>query len=618
MNESSSPEIRPRRITIKKLCLFVLSVLPALLWVTWYHSGPGRERYSSGDSVSYSQLALGIHSRIINANPADALETVFTLRNRRQTAAHLPLLGGLLLTHGDTQKAQAVTNIALFSIFLVYLYVWLTRAFPPGALRLSIFWFLSTQPWLLISTTTYQSELPYAVACMAGLFHLVHSDYLRDKRHTIAGMVAFGLCACIRPVETTLVLALPAIAFIHRAYKRENVRARDLMCAVAQLSVVTVTTLVVYTTSTQGSRAGLATALTVLLLFIGYLLRAKDGNRAFAVGFGLALLLPTVWLIPYVSDMRGWLEQSVFWAVGQHKFSHLSDPLTAPLAFARDLYVAFIGPLLLALLVVIALLGVQRRIRGVASNRRNKPFDLLMLYLLVIPHPLIAFLFRNGDVRYYTVEAFILVAAIIIACSSIAPRFVLTLVLTIGTCAQLSALSKGVLANPTVVKAQPRMLVEKLLPRGHFVSVRSTTEIRILTDALYTAVKRYGVSKAVCLSLRPEAWNGRYGPINMAIAERHPEVRGLCRSLSTWSDPPPSLGTPCKKLLYVFFLGDLSRAAPSDFVKMVREQRDRDHFASWGLSESQTVSICPKAGKDNCESYAITVRECANSGNDKR
>ena len=618
MNESSVPEILPGRIFIKKLLIFVLSALPALLWVTWYHSGPGRDRYSAGDSVSYSQLALAIHSRIINANPADALETVFTLRNRRQTAAHLPLLGGLLLTQGDTQKAQAVTNIALLLIFLVYLQVWLTRAFPPGALRLSIFWFLSTQPWLLISTTTYQSELPYAVACMAGLFHLLHSDYLRDKRHTIAGMVAFGLCACIRPVETTLVLALPAIAFIIRAYKREIVSARDIVCASAQLSVVIVTTFVVYTTETEGSRAGLATAFTVLLLFICYLRRPRDGNHPFAVGVGLALLLPTVWLLPYVSKMRGYLEESAFWRVAHPRFSGLSDPLTAPLVFARDLYGTFIGPLLLAMLFLSALLSIQRRIRGAEFKRKENQLNLLMLCLLVLPHPLMAFLFRNGSVRFYIVEAFILVTAIVIAYSSILPRFVLTLALSIATCAQVSALTRRVLASPTVVTSQPSTFVEKLMPRGHFVAVRSAEEIRTLADALYAAVRRHGVSKAFCLSLQPETWSGRYSPINMAIAERHPEVRGLCRSLSTWSDPPPSLGTPCKKLLYVFFLGDLSRAAPSDFVKMVREQRDRDHFASWGLSESQTVSVCPKAGKDNCESYAITVKECANSGNDKR
>ena len=114
--------------SLKSALLYFLSALPALLWITWYHAVPGRERYFGGDSASYAQSALAVYARIKNADLPDALGTVFTLRNNRQTAAHLPLTAGLILTDGLTQRAGALTNGALLFIFLLYLQFWLRRA----------------------------------------------------------------------------------------------------------------------------------------------------------------------------------------------------------------------------------------------------------------------------------------------------------------------------------------------------------------------------------------------------------------------------------------------------------------------------------------------------------
>ena len=315
-----------------ELALFACCVFPSLfLACLWQQGNCG---YPVFDEAGIYQVALRNFQSMDGWDLTDTLRHLYLDREyHRPTLMPWVAFPSLLITGGQVASAAKIAPIVVFTILVSYVFVFFRHRGGTWSSALAGTWVLTLTTWILHLSHILSSELVFVAFLAAACVHFELSRNLTSRGHSLLTGGWTGLCLCIRPLETLLIVGPCLVIFVACLLHRQQ---RSLASLKTLASVLCVVLLVIaYEGCSPHRHNGPLwgpTLIAVVCLFPLFRVQAAkpgDGRPCFLeaailIGLSLALLL----LMPFLPAIKDWIIQNSTGSLAEdHFWNAPTDPL---------------------------------------------------------------------------------------------------------------------------------------------------------------------------------------------------------------------------------------------------------------------------------------------------
>lgn len=195
-----------------------------------------------GDGSNYLSTAVAMKNRFFDHGFFSGMKSVFTIRGWRPIFYPVIILPFILLTSGNVLLAYSLLSVSVLAASVVYTYMYLRLVLNAFAAALASC-FIGLLPSLLAGIINASSESALFPCVMGSLYHLIESDYFRDKKHSLGFVVLATVGFLIRPVEMLMSLLFILGYFFFSGVKQRifsNKNLAKLFYVVFSLMLLTV------------------------------------------------------------------------------------------------------------------------------------------------------------------------------------------------------------------------------------------------------------------------------------------------------------------------------------------------------------------------------------------
>jgi hypothetical protein len=306
--------------------------------------------------------------------------------------------------------------------------------------------------WLVTFSMSFYSEFVWLSLTAATSFHvLVAATTGAPRQYRLAG-IWFGLMGTVRPIETVVLGALPALALLAREWNRGAVDKRDLAWFATQLALAgaAVVALIV-------PQPHIYVAVGCGLVAGGIILVRRAFAKTPILGFFvLAECVAFAWNIPSIRMLYLWAHETSFGEMAQvmdQSFRGLS-----PLIVFAQLAQRY-SPIPLVILFVVALCATSGLVKSRVSPFRLPGFSVIAFAVLMLT-PMLLLYSLTGTSDFRRIMPAMLLLNVGLTSVALSPGGVLphvrTAVVLLLMSAQVATASANGLAmhTPTLTKVQ--------------------------------------------------------------------------------------------------------------------------------------------------------------------
>lgn len=283
--------------------------MPLLSVASWHFVSKSYPLYDSADYFLFAQRLV---KALEEQGTGEFLHVLYRNRGERPVIFGMLAVPSLILTGGSVVTSIAFTMLAILLLLETYLYLLFRLWLAPAYAAFGVL-FICTMPSIFHGALVFQPELLFLACFTAAAFHTARSNFFARPVHNFAAGAFFGFALCSRPVEATLIAAVPVLAYLVYGIKAGKQTWRDLALLVFVTALVA---LAIFLTGHYGVdfKKILAGVAAILLAIILSAPRIK-----LSVGFARVLVLCAAifffWIAPHCELLLRWALSSAFFAV---------------------------------------------------------------------------------------------------------------------------------------------------------------------------------------------------------------------------------------------------------------------------------------------------------------
>ena len=298
------------------------------------------------------------------------------------------------LTNG--QILPAVGLAQSFFVFLLagYLYLFLRQTLSSTRALIGCLIIVSSK-WIIDYSNVFYSELLWLAATAGVFYHFSIALQRSSSLHFTIGGIWLGLMVTLRPIETTVLSAIPVILLIFRGWKLDDIKGADIGLFVTQLFVASIA---VWLLSMPERSKLIVVGLFGISAFIVVVGARRLIFRSPILGFLMwAEVIALTWHLPTIHPLYRWAYETSFGSlakISDQGFSGLS-----PLSVFWELLQRY-SPGLLFVLAVASLLSAIRLRRSSIDPERQKAIALIgASFLMIVPMLMLLSISGTTDMR---------------------------------------------------------------------------------------------------------------------------------------------------------------------------------------------------------------------------
>jgi len=376
----------------------IASLLPLLyifIWLVKNSQLPG------ADGATYL-LMSGVHMHhFIDDGFWRGLLNCYLERGSRSIIFPVFITPFLLLSHGNLYFA--FSSIAILSVLLsvVYIYFLFRLSLDRGSSLIASS-VIGLLPIFLAPISCFFAEAMMFPCIMGALYHLIKSNYLKNRGHTWGFIILLSLAFMLRPVETIFNFFFVFLAFLYLGWTNGIFNLKSILLTVS----ISSTTFLLFLLSCLFISIGLyefhihennfhqlinlsilyflipTFLFTMLMWFIVNYTKEKSFNKKLISSIILISIIVLFWFTPYALDTFEWIYQTSVGSVAG------GGPLIRSHPFWDEILSFFIreGTVVTSVIILMALFNLR------------KDIPVVCYYLLLtLPIPLLEILFTIQD-----------------------------------------------------------------------------------------------------------------------------------------------------------------------------------------------------------------------------
>lgn len=327
------------------MCAMLASLAPLIFIISWMITNT---QLPTSDATDYFITANRMYEFFTQDGLLSGLKHLVTERGWRPIFFPVLSVPFLLISHGNIVFAYHAVSalIVLVSAIYVYLLLRLQLERSSAIVATSLICFL---PFFYIPIFIFMGEAALFPAILGTLYHLIQSNYFRQKKHTIGFIICFSLALMIRPVEaaTDLCFVLPVFIFSGAYHGIFSIKQIIVTMGLIFLALFTFlfsaeiqimrhpSVLLTDETSDVAKLSKLILKLSIVTFFFALLsgailtLKSISSNKrinsyeyqnssiTLAVVFGAVLFIVLAWFLPYSIGTLSWIFTTSFGLVAQ-------------------------------------------------------------------------------------------------------------------------------------------------------------------------------------------------------------------------------------------------------------------------------------------------------------
>jgi dolichyl-phosphate-mannose-protein mannosyltransferase len=433
--------------------LYALLLLAALVFITIFPWHAVNQRLPIWDGANFVLTSQKI-ADAFDAGFLAGLKALYLERWWRPilfptVAAPFFLLGG-----GQIRLSVGLTQFTFALVLVVYVYRFLRQEYSVSRSLTGSLVILGA-PWLVNFSQQFYSELLW-LAAMAGLIHHL-SAALRQSFRLQYGLAGawLGLMAATRPIETVVVMFVPAAAFLAYDTRRKTVKAVDIaVFAVQLLAVIIAVALLVMP---ERHEYAVSFLLVASLVIIGLRARQFWVDSPFLVFLVTGQLISVAWHLPTIRTLYLWVQQTSFGSLAQitdQRFKGVS-----PLVIFTETLNEY-SPRVLLAVAVLAVPAVCSFLASPRNGAHSRSAALVAAAVLMIA-PMLVLYSLSGTSDARRIMPGILLLYIGLTAFAFSPRGLLPRVRLAGGLGMAVALLMAAAANGLNVKSNALLNVQE-------------------------------------------------------------------------------------------------------------------------------------------------------------
>jgi hypothetical protein len=307
-----------------------------------------------------------------------------------------------LLSGGQIRLSVGLTQFAFALIMALYVYGFLRQEYSSKRALTGTLLILGA-PWLVNFSQLFYSELLWLAATAGTVYHLSAALRESSRSHYVLTGVWLGLMGATRPVETVVVVFVPAVTFLAYAVRRGIVKAVDI--GLFGIQLLTAAMAVGLLVMPEGNGYLILSLLGTSMVIIGLRVRRLLVDSPLLVALVCAELIALAWHVSTIRALYLWAESTSFGIWAQLAGPSSRVPL---LAIPGQLLEAY-SPRLLLAVVVLALAGAPGLLRS-SRNVLHSGARILVgtAALMIVPMLVLYSLSATSDPRRIMPGMFIL------------------------------------------------------------------------------------------------------------------------------------------------------------------------------------------------------------------
>jgi hypothetical protein len=282
-----------------------------------------------------------------------------------------------LLSGGQIRLSVGLAQLTFALVMAVYIYYFLRQEYSSRrALTGSLL--ILAAPWFVNWSRTFLSELSWLAATAGMVYHTSAALRRSSRSHYMLAGVWLGLMGAVRPVETVVIVFLPAVTFLAYAVKRGGVKVADV--ALFSVQLLTTAIAVGLLAMAERPRFVVVSLLVASLAIIGLRARRFWVDSALLASFVCAELIALAWHLPTIRTLYLWAESTSFGSLAQlpGQYSGLS-----PFAILGQLVEEY-SPRLLLTVVALAAADAPTIFRPARNALHSHAWPLIGAAVLMI------------------------------------------------------------------------------------------------------------------------------------------------------------------------------------------------------------------------------------------
>lgn len=464
---------------------FLLALFPSLAIVTlWHFFNKG---LPGDDAAEYWSVTLNIYNHIQEHGFLKFYD-IYSIRTWKPLI--FPQLASIFLfvSHGSTLFMVAATHFVLNFLLCFWLYG-LFRIYSTKTYSIISTIFCSTIPGILTWGLLFYADLPLYVFGVGTVYHLIKSDFFRQKTHSIFFSIVFGLLLCTRPTEAVTVFALPLIIYylsLSRLHREKFYKIKPLVIIFVSFAALFTTALfmnydeflIKFQSRFFLKRVFEISTAILFIVFASITVRNyRKQNDYFLSSISTALLIAISWWLKYVAQLYRWVFECTFGESAQSAkvTAHQEYLLGSINMYLNGIgYSQIIFPLLLLILAIIfASLSKDGRekLRAIGAKILQEPIFLILLssfilLTLVISPGIAVFDHRRALLPYILFLIGVLLLIFLITQHKKLHYFIFLSALFLFTALQTTSILQKIYGQESIEKFYPNSSVSYyLLPK---------------------------------------------------------------------------------------------------------------------------------------------------------
>lgn len=362
------------------------------LIVNWHLTYP---YYPKGDiAVYYFESTIPAYNIFNESGLWMALKSLFWERTFKGFSVPVFEFFGLMATRGDVMASTDFISISFFSLLVFYTYK-NSRLFLNRFISSLLTIFMCYLPIIVEAGEFPDSILYFIIFLNAALFHLLKSDYFRNRNHSLAFGVFIGVVLTVRPVETVLNLLLPFLPVFISMKRRQIISNFDLY-AVPGLFVWETSLLLSahFIKPFKGSTALLLTLAFIPFIVIFHFHYRHKQNHHLWTATSIFTSMAMIWWLP-LDKIFNWINAAAYGFAALQSQAHNGD---SGFAVFQKIYQKSYSHPYMWLLPTAALLVL--RILTIKRNFTYNPWYLFAV-LSIILMPIASFFTKTVQPIYH-------------------------------------------------------------------------------------------------------------------------------------------------------------------------------------------------------------------------
>jgi hypothetical protein len=470
---------------------FLLALLPSLLIVTlWHFFNKG---LPGDDAAEYWSVTLNIYNHVQEHGFLKFYD-VYSIRTWKPLI--FPQLASIFLfaSHGSTLFMVAATHFVLNFLLCFWLYG-LFRIYSTKTYSIISTIFCSTIPGFLTWGFLFYADLPLYVFGVGTVYHLIKSDFFRQKTHSIFFSIVFGLLLCTRPTEAVTVFALPLIIYylsLSRHHGEKFYKIKPLIIIFVSFAALFATAffmnydefLIKFQSRFFLKRVFEISTAVLFIIFVGITVKSyRKQKDYFLSSISTALLIAISWWLKYVAQLYRWVFGCTFGELAQaakvtahqeHLFGSINMYLNG-IGYSQIIF-----PLLLLTLAIIFVLfskDNQKKLRTTGAKILQEPIFLILLssfilLTLVISPRIAVFDHRRALLPYMLFSIGILLLISLITQHKKLHYFIFLSAMFLFTSLQTTSILQKIYGQESIEKFYPNNSVASyLLPKTNSLPI---------------------------------------------------------------------------------------------------------------------------------------------------